>query len=119
MRYQLNILVILTLLSTKAAENLSNNENIHLTTLMAKSTNPDVLQLKVSKVSPDDKHDMLTLDQTERSISLAVVAINMFVGLIYRLLLVRNAWKNGFFGRPINLLTGNFESTFLGRYKRI
>ena len=114
MRYQLNILVILTLLSTKAAENLSNNENIHLTTLMAKSTNPDVLRLKVSKVSPDDKHDMLTLDQTERSISLAVFAMNMFVGLIYRLLLARNAWKNGFFSRPINLLTGHFESTFFG-----
>ena len=115
----MNFPVLLILLSTKAAEKLTNNENIHLATLKGKSINPNILRLGVTAVSLDDKHDMLTLDQTERSISLAVIAMNMFVGLIYRSLLARNAWKNGFFSRPINLLTGHFESTFFGRYKRI
>ena len=107
------IFVILILLSTKAAEKLTNNENIHLATLKGKSINPNILRLGVTNVSLDDKHDMLTLDQTERSICMAVVVMNILVGLAYRSLLAHNAWKNGFFSRPINLLTGNFESTYL------
>ena len=112
MRYKLVIFVILILLSTKAAEKLTNNENIHLATLKGKSINPNILRLGVTNISLDDKHDMLTLDQTERSISMAVVVVNTLVGLAYRSLLAQNAWKNGFFSRPINLLTGNFESTY-------
>ena len=116
MKYKLMIFVMLILLSTQAAEKLSNNKNMHLATLTGKSINPDVLRLVVTNVSLDDKHDMLTLDQTERAISLAFVAMNMLVGLIYRSLLARNAWKNGFFSRPINLLTGKFESTYYATY---
>ena len=113
MRYKLVIFVILILLSTKAAEKLTNNENIHLATLTGKSIDPNILQLGVTNVSLDDKHDMLTLDLTERSISMAVVVVNILVGLAYRSLLAQNTWKNGCFIRPINLLTGNFESTHL------
>ena len=112
MRYKLVIFVILILLSTKAAEKLTNNENIHLAILKGKSIYPKILRVGVTNVSLDDKHDMLTLDQTERSISLAVVVMNILVGLTYRSLLAQTIWKNGFFSRPINLLTGNFESTY-------
>ena len=119
MKYKLVIFVILILLSTKAAEKLTNNENIHLAILKGKTINPNILRLGVTNVSLDDKHDMLTLDQTERSISLAVVVMNILVGLAYRSLLAQNIWKNGFFSRPINLLTGNFESTYFLEILRI
>ena len=35
---------------------------------------------------------------------------NLILGLFYRTLLFYNVWKTGgLFGRPINILTGNFE----------
>ena len=42
---------------------------------------------------------------------LAMIWTNLMFGLFYRTLLFYNVWKTGgLFGRPINLLTGNFET---------
>ena len=44
---------------------------------------------------------------------LSLMLANLFVGLFYRILVFRQIWKTGgLFGRPINLLSGNFDIRF-------
>ena len=53
----------------------------------------------------------LTTGSIPNPIFLAMIWINLIFGLFYRTLLFYNVWKTGgLFGRPINLLTGNFET---------
>ena len=53
----------------------------------------------------------LTTGSVPIPIFLAMIWINLIFGLFYRTLLFYNVWKTGgLFGRPINLLTGNFET---------
>ena len=41
---------------------------------------------------------------------LSMILTSLIIGLFYRTLLFYNVWKTGgLFGRPINILTGNFE----------
>ena len=49
-----------------------------------------------------------------KSFFFALIWINLFLGIFYRALLFYNVWKTGgLFGRPINLLTGNFGTIWL------
>ena len=53
----------------------------------------------------------LTTGSVPNPIFLAMIWINLIFGLFYRTLVFYNVWKTGgLFGRPINILTGNFES---------
>ena len=52
----------------------------------------------------------LTTGPVQKYISLSVILTNIVVGLFYRILLYKNVWKTGVLSRPINLLTGMFES---------
>ena len=54
----------------------------------------------------------LTTGPVQKYISLSVILTNIVVGLFYRILLYKNVWKTGVLSRPINLLTGMFESWF-------
>ena len=54
----------------------------------------------------------LTTGPLQKYISLSVILTNIVVGLFYRILLYKNVWKTGVLSRPINLLTGMFESWF-------
>ena len=47
---------------------------------------------------------------------LAMIWTNLMFGFFYRTLLFYNVWKTGgLFGRPINILTRNFEITCCSR----
>ena len=53
----------------------------------------------------------LTTGVISKPFFLAMIWTNLIIGLFYRTLLFYNVWKTGgLFGRPINILTGNFES---------
>ena len=55
----------------------------------------------------------LTTGPISNSIFLATIWISFILGFFYRSLLFYNVLKTGgLFGRPINLLTGNFETIF-------
>ena len=52
----------------------------------------------------------LTTGVISKPFFLAMIWTNLIIGLFYRTLLFYNVWKaGGLFGRPINILTGNFE----------
>ena len=53
----------------------------------------------------------LTTGLISKPFFLSMIWTNLIIGLFYRTLLFYNVWKTGgLFGRPINLLTGNFET---------
>ena len=53
----------------------------------------------------------LTTGSVSSSLFLTMIWTNIIFGLYYRTLVFYNVWKTGgLFGRPINILTGNFES---------
>ena len=52
----------------------------------------------------------LTTGVISKPFFLAMIWTNLIIGFFYRTLLFYNVWKaGGLFGRPINILTGNFE----------
>ena len=52
----------------------------------------------------------LTTGLISKPFFLSMIWTNLIIGLFYRTLLFYNVWKTGgLFGRPINILTGNFE----------
>ena len=56
----------------------------------------------------------LILGPFSKSFFFALFWLNLFLGIFYRTLLFYNVWKTGgLFGRPINLLTGNFGTIWL------
>ena len=53
----------------------------------------------------------LTTGSVSSSLFLTMIWTNIIFGLYFRTLVFYNVWKTGgLFGRPINILTGNFES---------
>lgn len=55
----------------------------------------------------------LTTGLISKAFFLSMIWTNLIIGLFYRTLLFYNIWKTGgLFGRPINILTGNFEIPF-------
>ena len=71
-------------------------------------TMPDISVVEMINPEP------LILGPFSKSFFFALIWINLFFGIFYRSLLFYNVWKTGgLFGRPINLLTGNFETIWL------
>ena len=58
----------------------------------------------------------LTTGPISNSCFTALICISLILGFFYRTLLFYNVLKTGgLFGRPINLLTGNFETNFFAQ----
>ena len=103
-------LVFFTLPSSKSVSKLSEDEHFLSEIVLGASRTPTIFSVDVSHVSLEQRHDLLALEQQERAIVLAIVLLNVTVIWFFQLLLARHAWKNGVMSRPINLLSGNFES---------
>ena len=103
-------LLYLMLPSSMSVSKLSEDEYFLSEIVLGSSRTPTIFSVDVSNVSLEQRHDLLALEQQERAIVLAIVLLNVTVILVFQLLLAMHARKNGVMSRPINLLSGNFES---------
>ena len=77
---------------------------------VANITKKDKNATDIANLSPEVTHYVRTLDVLHTSVLLTVIGLNSIAGLLYRALLFKNVHETGLFSRPINFMTGNFES---------
>ena len=84
---------------------ISKNDTIQVLTRHDSTLGPPVSSLVIVDFKEQLTHDTLNLQLHQQYISLVVIGSNLAVGLLYRVLLVKNVHENGQLSRPINLLT--------------
>ena len=66
----------------------------------------NTFEIEVKQWSPLLTHDTLTLGPLKSFILLMVIAWNLFMGMLYRMLLFKHIRKKGFLRQPIDFMTG-------------
>ena len=89
---------------------ISKNDTIQVLTRHDSTLGPPVSSLVIVDFKEQLTHDTLNLQLHQQYISLVVIGSNLAVGLLYRVLLVKNVHENGQLSRPINLLTVVYEA---------
>ena len=78
--------------------------------LLGTAEDPSILSMTDMTVSKGVTHEMLAIKPHQKNLLLTMIGVNTIIGLFYRILLIKNVVQTGLFSRPINLLTGFFES---------
>ena len=97
-------MVLVMACPTIEASNITHGKWFALQAIAGEGSSPHTQMVGVTKWSQVITHDALTLESHQKAITIIVMAVNLIVGLFYRIILYKNVHKNGVLSRPINLM---------------
>ena len=84
--------------------------------LSFQASNGTTAVLSIKEMSKEATHHARTYELSHIAVLLAVIALNLILGFIYRILLIKNVHQTGWFTRPINIMTVIDETVkFIGK----
>ena len=76
--------------------------------LLNKTSEAETIEdITTTSGSMETQNNLSLVDRTPKIVSLVVIGFNIYIGSLYRVLLIKNVWKSGLGGLPpISVMTG-------------